>query len=60
MFVYYKWYILIELTFLKELTLIKPVHQKSVMLVTIGISLIIILSFNQMSAIDIIYDVYEP
>ena len=32
----------------------------SVMLVTIGISLIIILSFNQMSAIDIIYDVYEP
>ena len=60
MFVYYKCYILIELTFLKELTLIKPVHQKSVMLVTIDISIITILSFNQMSAIDIIYDVYEP
>ena len=30
MFVYYKWYILIELMFLKELMLIKQVHQKSV------------------------------
>ena len=29
MFVYYKCYILIELTFLKELMLIKQVHQKS-------------------------------
>ena len=38
MFVYCKLYILIELTFLKELMLIKQVHQKSVMFVTIGIS----------------------
>ena len=31
-------YITIELTFLKELMLIKQVHQKSLMIVTIGIS----------------------
>ena len=37
-FVYHKCYILIELTFLKELMLIKQVHRKSVILVTIGIS----------------------
>ena len=36
MFVYRKCYILIELTFLKELILIKQVHQKSVIFVTIG------------------------
>ena len=36
--VYYKCYISIELTFLKKLLLIKPVHQKSVIFVTIGIS----------------------
>ena len=47
-----KSYIMIELTFLKELKLIKQVHQKSVMFVTIGISEIINLSVNQMSAID--------
>ena len=47
-----KCYIMIELTFLKELKLIKQVHQKSVMFVTIGISEIIDLSVNQMSAID--------
>ena len=47
-----KCYIMIELTFLKELKLIKQVHQKSLMFVTIGISEIINLSFNQMSAID--------
>ena len=40
MFVYYKCYISIELTFLKELMLIKQVHQKSVIFVTNGISLI--------------------
>ena len=37
MFLYYKCYIRIKLTFLKELMLIKQVHQKSVMFVTIGI-----------------------
>ena len=37
--------------FLKELMLIKQAHQKNVIFVTIGISEIIILSFNQMSAI---------
>ena len=36
---------MIELTFLKELMLIKQVYQKSVLFVTIGI---IALSFNQM------------
>ena len=39
MFVYYKCYTLIELTFLKELILIKQVNQKSVVFVTIGIFL---------------------
>ena len=53
MFVYYKYYIMIELMFLKELMLIKPVHQKSVIFVTICISSIVVLSFNQMSAIDL-------
>ena len=43
---------MIELTFLKELMVMKQVHQKSVMFVTIAISLISVLSFNQMSAID--------
>ena len=38
MFVYYKYYIWIELTFLKELMLIKQVHQESVTFATIGIS----------------------
>ena len=33
---------------------IKQVHERSVIFATIGISLIIILSFNQMSAIDVI------
>ena len=33
-----KCYIMIELTFLKELMLVKRVHRKSVMFVTIGIS----------------------
>ena len=53
MFAYYQCYILIELTFLKELMLIKQVNQKSVVFFTIGISSIRIWSFNQMSAIDI-------
>ena len=38
MFVYYRCYISIEVTFLKELMLIKNVHQKSVIFVPIGIS----------------------
>ena len=37
MFVYYKCYIKIELTFLKELMLVKQANQKSAMFVTIGI-----------------------
>ena len=37
MFVYYKCYISIESTFLKELMLTKQVHQKSAIFVTIGI-----------------------
>ena len=38
MFVYYKRYIGIEMTFLMELMLIKQVHQKSVIFATFGIS----------------------
>ena len=54
MFVYYKCYIMIELTFLKGLIkIVKQVHQKSVIFATIGISWIIVLRFNQMSAIDV-------
>ena len=44
---------MIELRFLKELILIKQVDQKSVIFVTIGISKILVLSFNQMSVIDL-------
>ena len=51
-FVYYKYYILIELTFLKELMLIRQVHQNSVIFATIGIFYIKALTFNQMSAMD--------
>ena len=50
---YYKCYISIELTFLKEAILTKQVHQKSVIFVTIGIFEIIVLSFNQMSAVNV-------
>ena len=39
MFVYYKCYISIELTFLKELMLINKVHQKGVIVFTVGIFL---------------------
>ena len=38
MLVYYKYYILIELTFLKEFMSLKQMHQKSVIFVTNGIS----------------------
>ena len=40
--------------FLKELMLIKQVDEKSVIFITIGISQSIVLSFNQMSATDVI------
>ena len=43
----YKWYMMIELMFLKESILIKRVHQKSVIFVTISIFEIIVLIFNQ-------------
>ena len=39
--------------FLKELMLINQVHQKSVVFVTISISQIKVLTFNQMPAIDV-------
>ena len=42
-----------KLTLLTGLMLIKQVHQKSVIFVTIGFSEIIVLSFNQMSAINV-------
>ena len=51
---YYIKNILIELTFLKELILIKQLHQKSVIFITIGISITKVLSFNQMSATDVL------
>ena len=44
-------YIMIELTFIKELMLIKQADQKSMILTTIGICEIIVLSFKQMSVI---------
>ena len=44
---------MIELTFLKKLMLIKQLHQLSAMFVTIGISEIIVLYFNQMSVIAV-------
>ena len=53
MVVYYKCYISMKLTLLKELMLIKQVHQKSVIFANIGFSEIIVLSFNQMSAINV-------
>ena len=40
---------MIELTFRKELMVIKQMHQKSVIFVTIGVFQNIVLSFNQMS-----------
>ena len=49
----WKCYILQKLMFLKESMLIKQAHQKSVMFLTIGISPIIVLSFNQISVIGV-------
>ena len=42
------------LTFLKELMFIKQVHQKSAIFVAIGISKIRVLTFKQMSVVDVI------
>ena len=53
MFVYYKCYIMIELTFLKELMLKRKANEKIAIFVTIDISEIKVLSFNQMWAIDV-------
>ena len=53
MFVYYKCYIMIELMFLEELTLIKQANQKSAIFANIDIFYIKALSFNQMSAMDV-------
>ena len=44
---------MIELNFLKELTLIKQVHQENVIWVTNGIFQIKALSFNSISATDV-------
>ena len=44
---------MIELTFLKELMLMKHAHQKSVVFVTIGIPYIMVLSLNKMSTIAV-------
>ena len=44
---------MIELTLPNEFMLIKQVHQNSVIFISIGISSIIVLSFNQMSAIGV-------
>ena len=52
-FAYYIFYISIELTFLEEFILLKQVHQKSPIFVTIGIFSMKDLSFVQMSAIDL-------
>ena len=43
----------IEFAFLKELMLIKQLHQKSVIFITVGISYITVLCFNQMSVIAV-------
>ena len=45
--------IMIEMTFLKELIFIKQDHQKSVICVALGIFYINNLSFDQMTAMDV-------
>ena len=44
---------MIELMLLKELMLIKKMRQKSVIFTTIDIFQVIVLSFNQMTAVDV-------
>ena len=46
----YKWYIITELTFLKELKLIREANRKSEKFVTIGIFIEKGLNFNEMLA----------
>ena len=53
MFVYHECFISAEFTFLKELMLIKQVHRKNVTFVSVTISQILALSFNQMCGIDV-------
>ena len=48
-----KYYIMVELTFLKVLMLIRQVHQKSVLFVAIGNFRIKGLSFNRMHAVGV-------
>ena len=48
----WKCYILIELSIMKELMLIKQVHQKSLMFVTVDVSSIKVLSFNSVFETD--------
>ena len=50
---------MIELSFLKKLMLIKQVHQKNVIFVTIAISWIIVLNFNQISVIDVFINLLQ-
>ena len=45
---------MIELTFLKDLMLIRQVNQRSAIFVTTGIFKVKALNFNQMSAVDTI------
>ena len=52
MFGYYKCYIYDRTDVSEGLMLIRQVHQKSVIIVTIGIFWNIVLIFNQMYAID--------
>ena len=52
--VHYKCYISKVLTFLKELMLIKQVHQESGIFFSTSIFYIKVLRFKQMSAIDVI------
>ena len=49
-----------KLSFLKELMLIKPVHQKSVIFVTIGIFMNYSFKFQPNVCNRFINDVYEP
>ena len=48
----YKYYVMMELTFLKKSTLIKQANQKSAIFATIGIFQITSLIFNLMFAMD--------
>ena len=53
---------MLQMLYYFRINVFEGVHQKSFIFITIGISLIIVLSFNQMSAIDALFiiDVYKP